>query len=94
MRFCAGRDDAGDTLPLDDPLSERLRAAAATPGDAIRAVHAMLAVDEVFDATARADAELARSIARVLGALRQTGARAAIGRQGECLALSSPPLRD
>lgn len=94
MRFCAGRDDAGDTLPLDDPLSERLRAAAATPGDAIRAVHAMLAIDAVFDASARADAELARSIARVLGALRQTGARAAIGRHGECLALSSPPSRE
>jgi fructuronate reductase len=42
-----GRDAAGRPLPLDDPLADRLRAAATGADHGL--VERMLAVDEVFD---------------------------------------------
>ncbi|MFD0783974.1 mannitol dehydrogenase family protein, partial [Micromonospora azadirachtae] len=44
-----GRDARGRELPLDDPLSDRLRAAAAAgAGDPKRLVGSLLQVEEVF----------------------------------------------
>ena len=45
------RDALGRPLPLDDPLADRLRAAAAGPEGGL--VERMLAVEEVFDAELR-----------------------------------------
>jgi fructuronate reductase len=89
-RFCAGRDDAGRPLPLDDPLAERLRLAAA--GDAAAAARAMLSITEVFGDAAR-DESLADALAAALRALRERGSLGAIGADGATLALSSPPSR-
>ncbi|WP_433560198.1 mannitol dehydrogenase family protein [Pseudonocardia xinjiangensis] len=54
-----GRDAAGRALPLDDPLADRLRAAAAGSDGGL--VERMLAVDEVFDPELR-DSEVLRSL--------------------------------
>jgi fructuronate reductase len=77
MHFCAGRDDAGGELPLDDPLAARLRATASAPGEALQTVRAMLAIDEVFG-DAATDPALAVELAAALDALRERGALAAI----------------
>jgi fructuronate reductase len=87
VRFCAGADEAGGALPLDDPLAPRLRAAAS--GDAAAAARAMLAIGEVFG-DAGADASLAGELASALRALREHGSLAAAARVA---ALSSRPSR-
>jgi len=92
MQFCAGRDDAGRELPLDDPLAARLRTLARAPGDALQTVRAVLAVEEVFG-DAAADATLAQALADALDGLRRTGALAAIGPDGAPVALSSAASR-
>jgi fructuronate reductase len=73
MRFCAGADGRDGELPLDDPLAARLRPLARTPGDAHGAVHAMLALPEVFPAHWARDARRADALAAALGALRARG---------------------
>jgi fructuronate reductase len=93
MRFCAGRDDAGGELPLDDPLAARLRAIAQTPGEALQTVRAMLAIDAVFG-DAAADATLAQALAAALDALRRRGTLAALAADGAPVALSSTASRE
>jgi fructuronate reductase len=90
IRLCAGRDEAGAALPLDDPLAARLRAAAGAPGEPIEAVRAMLAIDAVFGDAGAVDPTLAADLASALGALRAHGSLGAIGADG---ALSSRPSR-
>jgi fructuronate reductase len=86
IRFCAGRDEAGAALALDDPLAARLRAAATAGGEPIAAVRAVLAIDEVFGDAGVVDPGLAPALARALGTLRELGTLGAIGADG---ALSS-----
>jgi fructuronate reductase len=92
-RFCAGRDEAGRALPLDDPLAARLRAAAA--GDADAVAGAMLSITEVFGDAAR-DASLAGDLAAALRALRARGTLGTLGTpagHGVPVALSSAASR-
>ncbi len=91
VRFCAGRDEAGGRLPLDDPLAARLRAAA--EGDAAGVARAMLAIGEVFG-DASADDALAGDLAAALRALRDRGSLGAIAADGATLALSSAASRN
>lgn len=51
-----GQDDRGRPLPLDDPLADRLRAAASGAGGPKELAERMLAVEEVFDADLRENA--------------------------------------
>jgi fructuronate reductase len=67
----AGRDAAGRPLPLDDPLADRLAAAAAGPVAGL--AERMLAVDEVFDAELRDSAVLRELLDEHLGRLLPTG---------------------
>jgi fructuronate reductase len=93
MRFCAGRDEAGGELPLDDPLAARLRGAA--QGEPAAVARAMLAIGEVFG-DAAADPMLADALAGALRALRERGSIGAAGMLaagGAAGALSSPPSR-
>lgn len=73
MRWCAGADERGRDLPLDDPLASRLRAAARTSGEALEAVHALLALPEVFPAHWARDTARTHALARSLTALRARG---------------------
>ena len=103
MRFCAGRDEAGQPLPLDDPLADRLREAAAESGDAHATVRAMLAIDEVFGEafgavfgarrTEAADPALVEALATALDALRRSGSLGALAADGTHVALSSSARR-
>ena len=93
VRFCAGRDEAGGGLPLDDPLAARLRAAA--EGDAEAVAGAMLSIEAVFGDAAR-DASLAGELAAALRALRGRGTLAVLGTlagDGPTVALSSAASR-
>ena len=90
IRFCAGLDEAGGPMPLDDPLAARLREAAA--GEPARAARAMLAVREVFG-DAGDDASLADDLAGALRRLRERGSLGAIAADDGPAALSSPPSR-
>jgi len=58
----AGHDRMGRTLPLDDPLAERLRAAAGTGGTASSVVDGLLGVSEVFTAELAASAALRETL--------------------------------
>jgi fructuronate reductase len=92
MHFCAGRDDSGGELPLEDPFAARLRAIAQAPGVAIQTVRAMLAIDEVFG-DAAADTTLAPALAAALDGLRRRGAFASLAADGSPVALSSAAPR-
>lgn len=97
MRFCAGVDEAGGPLPLDDPLAARLRAAATAAGDARATVVAMLAIDEVFGGVSdggRPDPALVEALAGALAGLRAAGSLGSIGADGACVTLSSAASRD
>ncbi|WP_219415071.1 mannitol dehydrogenase family protein [Pseudonocardia nigra] len=62
-----GADAHGRPLPLDDPLADRLRAAAAGPADGL--VDRMLGVGEVFDEELRDSAEFRSLLREHVGAL-------------------------
>jgi fructuronate reductase len=95
MRFCAGTDEAGGPLPLDDPLADRLREAATGTGDARSTVRAMLAIDAVFGEwqAEASDPALVEALARALEALRRNGALGVLAADGTHGALSSPARR-
>jgi fructuronate reductase len=63
----AGRDARGRPLPLDDPLADRLRAAAAGPP--ARLAERLLGVSQVFDEELRDSAVLRRLLDEHLGRL-------------------------
>jgi fructuronate reductase len=74
MRFVQGESDAGQPLPLDDPLAERIRKALAagkpTPGGV---VDALFGLAEVFPAELAADETVRELVAGWLGALERNG---------------------
>ncbi|BCB85570.1 mannitol dehydrogenase family protein [Phytohabitans suffuscus] len=74
MRFVQGESDAGQPLPLDDPLAGRIRAALAegksTPEGV---VDALFGLSEVFPAELAGDATVRELVAGWLGALERHG---------------------
>ncbi|MFJ6194653.1 mannitol dehydrogenase family protein [Micromonospora sp. NPDC092111] len=79
LRFLDGRADDGGSLPLDDPLAERIGAAlAVAPGTPAGTVQALFALPEVFPAALAADEEFRDEVAGWLGALRTHGVAATL----------------
>lgn len=74
MRFVQGESDAGQPLPLDDPLADRIRAALAegksTPEGV---VEALFGLSEVFPAELVADGTVRELVAGWLGVLERHG---------------------
>jgi fructuronate reductase len=79
MRFVQGKSDAGQPLPLDDPLAERIREALAegksTPEGV---VDALFGLAEVFPAELAADGTVRELVAGWLGALERHGVEAVL----------------
>ena len=74
LRFLAGRDEAGQELPLDDPLAARLRATVIpVADDPVALVRAALGIEEVFGPDLRQDAVLADQLTAVLTRIVQAG---------------------
>lgn len=75
MRFVAGYDDSGRSLPLDDPLAEQIRKALAAPGDGSPAatVDALLQLDQVFSPELAEDPVIRELIVDWLAALTRHG---------------------
>ena len=79
LRFLSGRDEAGQELPLDDPLAARLRVTVApVADDPVALVRAALEIEEVFSPDLRQDAVLADQLTAVLTRIAQAGLRAAL----------------
>lgn len=93
MRFAAGTDERGGTLPLDDPLAARLRPIAAGTGDATDTVRALLGVREVFGEDLAGDEALVAALATALATLRARGSLGAFAADGAPVALSSAASR-
>jgi len=80
MRFVLGRSDAGQVLPLDDPLAEHLRQTVAAAGSEPTAVvDALFTVDAVFPPELAADDEVRRLVTEWLSALSRHGVRGTLG---------------
>ncbi|MGN9910789.1 mannitol dehydrogenase family protein [Phytohabitans sp. LJ34] len=79
MRFVQGESDAGQPLPLDDPLAERIRKALAagrrTPAGV---VDALFGLSEVFPAELAGDDTVRELVADWLGALERHGVEAVL----------------
>ena len=73
MRSCEGVDDAGRALPLNDPVLARWaeRPNALMPPD--EAVRRWLAPGSIFGGALAMDHELARSLSKALGSIRDRG---------------------
>ncbi|GIJ76928.1 mannitol dehydrogenase [Micromonospora phaseoli] len=79
IRFAQGTGDDGRSLPLDDPLAERIRAAlAAAPQTPAGAVDAVLALDEVVPPEVAADAEVRADVVAWLTDLHRHGVPATL----------------
>lgn len=79
LRFLGGHDEAGQELPLDDPMATRLRAVAArTAGDPVALVRAALAIEEVFGRDLREDAGLVDQLTQASARIGRNGVRAAL----------------
>jgi fructuronate reductase len=81
MRFVAGVDERGRALRIDDPLADRLRAAAgrAEPSPE-RLILELLGIAEIFGADLPQDARFTAAVADALRLLHEQGARAAAAR--------------
>jgi fructuronate reductase len=71
MRHVRGRGEAGQTLPLDDPLAAELRRAARGDGPAL--VRRLAALDAVFGADLGRDEGFLEAVTQALAALDQAG---------------------
>jgi fructuronate reductase len=78
MRFAGGVADDGAALPLDDPLADAVRAALPPTGDPAATVRALLALEAVFPAQLRDDAEMVAAVTGWLRSLASAGAAATI----------------
>ena len=79
MRFARGYADSGATLPLDDPLADRIHAVlAGAPDTPAGTVDALLGLDEVFPPSLAGDEALRRELIRWYGELARHGAEATI----------------
>ncbi|MEU8239924.1 mannitol dehydrogenase family protein [Actinoplanes missouriensis] len=83
MRFARGYADSGARLPLDDPLSGRIREAlAAVPDTPNGVTSALTGLGEVFPAGLAGDDVLRREVVRWYGELDRHGAAATIREAG------------
>ncbi|WP_328477149.1 mannitol dehydrogenase family protein [Actinoplanes sp. NBC_00393] len=79
MRFARGYADSGATLPLDDPLADRIHAVLAdAPDTPAGTVDALLGLTEVFPAALAGDEVLRRELIRWYGELEQHGVEATL----------------
>ncbi len=79
MRYVTGVDEAGDPIPVQDPLADRLRAIGADAGgDADALVRAYLGVGEIFPPDIAASEEVAKEVSAHLDSLFRIGARATV----------------
>jgi fructuronate reductase len=79
MRYVRGYADDGTTLPLDDPLADRLVAALSTVDDTPAGLaDALLAVHEVIPAELAADGQLRATVVEWLTVLERGGVAAAL----------------
>jgi hypothetical protein len=79
MRYAAGRDEAGRTIPVADPLSERLAAiGSGAGGDAAALAAGFLGVREVFGEDLPAEPRFTGAVADWLRRLMERGARATV----------------
>jgi fructuronate reductase len=74
----AGKNDAGATLPLDDPIADKLRAAAGPASTPEATVSAFLALREVFPAELAEDPGFRVLLTEALSSLERSGAAAAV----------------
>ena len=79
MRYASvGKSDAGVTLPLDDPISDKLRSAAALASSPEGTVAAFLSLGEVFPPELALDPTFRALLTEALGSLEHLGAAAAV----------------
>jgi fructuronate reductase len=79
MRYAAGRDEAGRTIPVADPLSERLAAiGSGAGGDAAALAAGFLGVREVFGDDLPVEPRFTGGVTVWLRSLMERGARATV----------------
>jgi 3-deoxy-7-phosphoheptulonate synthase len=77
MRHVRGRGEAGETIPLDDPLAGDLRRAVAR--DSASPVRGLVAIDAIFGDLGQ-DERFVEAVAQALAALDEAGARGFLAR--------------
>jgi len=80
MAYARGTSETGETLPLNDPMANRIREIAGSSGDDRTYVDAMLGLDAVFPADLGANETCREAIHNGYAALRSDGARTAIAK--------------
>ena len=78
MQWQGGRDDAGASFTVDDPLAGITAAALARVTGAGEQVDALLAIEAIFPAALREDAAFCSLLARDIADLAERGARAVL----------------
>ncbi|MGI3185986.1 mannitol dehydrogenase family protein [Nioella aestuarii] len=78
MRYVGGVDDAGQPIDVRDPLAGHLRAVSDGADDPAAKVAALLAVDQIFDATLAANPGFAGAVTRAYVGLCENGAAASV----------------
>ncbi|MFC7530634.1 mannitol dehydrogenase family protein [Actinoplanes sp. GCM10030250] len=79
MRFARGYGDSGASLPLDDPLADRIRAVlAGAPDTPAGTVDALLGLSEVFPPSLAGDDVLRAELIRWYGELARHGVEATV----------------
>jgi fructuronate reductase len=82
LRHLGGRDDAGQPIPVNDPLAERLMPLAASDRPAAQVVERLLDVQAVFPAALGARVEFRAGLTDALERLRAVGTLAALDAVG------------
>jgi fructuronate reductase len=77
MRYVGGRDEAGQPIDVVDPLADRLKAIAASGGDAATLVDHYAGIEEIFGTLGRSP-QFRAAVAGALTTLQQRGARGAV----------------
>lgn len=77
MRYVSGVDDAGNTIDVRDPLSEKIRAIVETSSETDR-VDALLALAEIFGSDLPQQAQFVEAITHAYQRISERGARQAV----------------
>ncbi len=80
LAFCRGKDEAGNTLALNDPLAGRITEIVAGTDDDPAYLRAMLALEAVFPADLAANADFVSLVEATYLELRREGVRATLAR--------------
>ncbi len=78
-----GKSDSGTVLPLDDPIAEKLRAAARSASSPGQTVAAFLSIREVFSAELAEDPAFEGMLTEDVGSLDRFGAAAVVAALGD-----------